>query len=388
MGKAKVSIKALADFKNFLDEIRQYNQELQFNISSLDDAGQKIQNEICDYENLQNECQRIESDLCEKLDALKMKKENLQTKISILEDKISSLKDEFSSLQAEVNSKSKNKFSADFSFVQQRLESAKIQLETAENQLEKTCLELEKTEQKIEKAQLLNNEIQEKQNEIRTNLTKLSEQNDMVARVQTDLQEINTELQNKLELAMESLNETRLCVSRYLDVRLNEKIGESSNAVALRRCLNLKYAGMKFDYANAKNEQGEALSLEQIQMLREKYSEVTFTKIDSYGNTYPDFSKYALFEYTAPPVTKESLLAGTCLIGDSQSGSVDFKKFRQSMLENGYSKMEITELLSKNTIHHVQDCQTLLLIPREMHVACRHNGGAEKIRLQIATIGG
>ena len=76
------------------------------------------------------------------------------------------------------------------------------------------------------------------------------------------------------------------------------------------------------------------------------------------------------------------------MVGDSKTGSADFKKFRAAMEAQGYSKREIAELLSTHTIHHHQDGQTMQLIPRDLHEACKHNGGAEKIRLMRAMIGG
>lgn len=126
---------------------------------------------------------------------------------------------------------------------------------------------------------------------------------------------------------------------------------------------------------------------EDLELLRVKYPDIEYSPIDSYGNTYPQFAKYEIISFTYPPVSLESYRSGSCLVGDSASGSPDFKKFRESMIATGrYTSADVDKLLETNTIHHDEDGRTLRLIPRDLHEACRHNGGAEKIRLQISML--
>ena len=84
--------------------------------------------------------------------------------------------------------------------------------------------------------------------------------------------------------------------------------------------------------------------------------------------------KDEVFEF--PPVTLENLKAGKCLIGDSSAGSPDFKSMKNLMLDKGYTNIEIADILKTHTIHHHQDMATLQLVPRDLHSAIRHTGGA------------
>lgn len=162
------------------------------------------------------------------------------------------------------------------------------------------------------------------------------------------------------------------------------------NYVVHNACINKEYAGKTYKYENLYDkylETGDVKYLNMYNTLLEKYPNgVPFSALDDLGNTFPDFKDYVLWEYKFPPVNKENLKAGTCLIGDSAAGSKDFKMFRQKMLEKGFTKSEISEILSKYTIHHAPDCQTLQLIPRDLHEGVRHTGGASLIRQILATL--
>ena len=126
--------------------------------------------------------------------------------------------------------------------------------------------------------------------------------------------------------------------------------------------------------------------LEAYKKLRENYPLVTFSQKDCFGICYPDFSPYEVFSCKFPPVTRENIANGTCLVGDSAAGSSDFARFKDSMRQAGYSDEQIKNLLKTHTIHHDEDGVTLRLIPRDLHEACRHQGGAEVIRRQRAMV--
>ena len=155
-------------------------------------------------------------------------------------------------------------------------------------------------------------------------------------------------------------------------------------------CINKDYAGKTYKFENLKQQYldtGDEKNLKAYNSLIEKYPNgVPFSKLDELGNTFPDFKEYVLWEHKFPPVNKENLKAGICLTGDSSAGSADFKMFRQKMLDSGYSKAEISDILSKYTIHHAPDCQTLQLVPRDLHQAVRHTGGASLIRQIISSL--
>ena len=155
-------------------------------------------------------------------------------------------------------------------------------------------------------------------------------------------------------------------------------------------CINKEYAGKTYKFENLLEDYKKTGDTKKLELYNKMISEypngVPFTKLDALGNTYPDFREYVLKEYKFPQCNAENLKNGTCLVGDSSAGSPDFKKFRQRMLEEGYSKSEISEILSKYTIHHAPDGQTLQLVPRDLHQAVRHTGGASVIRQIIASL--
>lgn len=187
-----------------------------------------------------------------------------------------------------------------------------------------------------------------------------------------------------------------ICLEKEIDVyNLNVRGSHTycvteGDFVVHNTCINKEYAGETYKYDNLKQrylDTGDKKYLEMYNSLLEKYPNgVPFSELDALGNTYPDFKEYVLWEYKFPAVNKANLQNGTCLTGDSSASSRDFKMFRQKMLENGYSKSEISEIMSKYTIHHAPDCQTLQLVPRDLHQAVRHTGGASLIRQLISSL--
>ena len=242
--------------------------------------------------------------------------------------------------------------------------------------LDEKRAELDKVMTNIQKAQELQKALGEKQSEICTALDKLNTIKESLISISDELDATLTRLEQCSRVAIDCIAQSSFYISRYLDISMSDVSYTAPKAVTMRKCLNLEYAGKQYDYRDISDDDSDPRSF-----IKKKYPDVSFSNIDEYGNTYPDFSKYSKFSYKFPPVTKENLEAGTCLVGDSKTGSADFKKFRAAMEAQGYSKREIAELLSTHTIHHHQDGQTMQLIPRDLHEACKHNGGAEKIRL-------
>ena len=179
-------------------------------------------------------------------------------------------------------------------------------------------------------------------------------------------------------------------ISELQEKTMQKSATQNSNEFAERiSCKNKKYVGKTYDFdaqlkkAELSNDPNDWAT---YNALKQKYPNgVPFVK-DINGNVFPDFEEYVALEYKFDPITVENIKSETCLVGDSTSGSPDFKMFRQRMLEDGYTKQEIAELLSTHTIHHHPDMQTLQLVPRDLHSAARHTGGASFIRQLIKTL--
>ena len=95
-------------------------------------------------------------------------------------------------------------------------------------------------------------------------------------------------------------------------------------------------------------------------------------RVDSKG--FPRFEEYALKEVKFPYPSLEGKASGTCLTGNSYS---DFK------LANKLAGFDKTP--AGYTWHHVEDMQTMLLVPQDIHSfmygGLRHQGGASLIRI-------
>ena len=159
----------------------------------------------------------------------------------------------------------------------------------------------------------------------------------------------------------------------------------------LRKIVVKNEFGGKSQYKVSDYLDGGKTRLANWERLKEKYPDIKYSKINEYGICYPDFSKYEVFSCKFPPVSKDNYNrdnpgSSKCLIGDSESGSPDFQKFRQKMVEAGYTQEQVKKWLETHTIHHDEDGVTLRLIPRDLHEACRHNGGAEVVRRKISEL--
>ena len=156
-------------------------------------------------------------------------------------------------------------------------------------------------------------------------------------------------------------------------------------------CINEQYAGKSYHFEGQFSKAQKTNSADDwavYNSLNKKYPNgVPYVK-DEFGNVFPDFTEYVLLQYDFPVVNAENLQNGSCLVGDSSSTGPDFKKFKQKMLDDGFTERQIAEILSTHTIHHNQNMRTLQLVPRDLHSASRHTGGASLIRSIISTMGG
>ena len=396
MAIAKVEINSLIDFR---EEIRRFTdtiQNAQNQIESLEKVKRDIENEIREFENVSRKCDEITSELEAKLSALEIKRAKLEADIERLSVEIGVVEGEIAVLSARVAAlttawavaplKEKYVIGAELKSAQEQLKAAKSRKESLVRQRNQKKNELEKTKNSIKDANELLKETSEMKSNISDDISSLTDEGNDLNSAIRDLSDALREMENYNRNADDCLSNSREKVENYLEVSIENVSYSQPKAVAFRKCLNREYAGKEYDYQASRDDNDQVFTKEQIKYYQDKYPGIRYSDIDSYGNTYPGLSKYELLHYTYPPVTKENLANRTCLIGDSKTGSADFKKFRESMEKDGYSKQEIAKLLSTNTIHHDEDGCTLRLIPRDLHKACRHNGGAEKIRLQIAMI--
>jgi hypothetical protein len=182
---------------------------------------------------------------------------------------------------------------------------------------------------------------------------------------------------------VKDLDEVTVVYNFEVEDNHNYYVGDDEVLVH-NRCINEEYADKTYNFESQLNKAqttNDANDWNTYNSLIEKYPNgVKFVK-DANGNVFPDFDEYSILNYKFEPVTAENLKAGTCLTGDSTAGSLDFKMFRQRMMDDGYTKQQISEMLSTYTIHHNPDMQTLQMIPRDLHQATRHTGGAYFIRL-------
>lgn len=382
MAIAKVELSDLNEYEREIETFIGVLQETQGKIDTLEKADNDIRKEIDEYEQVSKKCDQIISELNDKLRQLETKERRLEQEIKVLKVEIQAAKAEVAALSAEwVVAPLKAKGA-----VATQLRQAKENLDKLEKKLDQTEKELERTKRNIETAKSLISQSEQKQSQIRDGINSLNEASESLRNTINELNDLLQKLTSDSRRASENLSKSDEYINRYLEISIDNVTYKPRDGVRLKRCTNLSFAGGTYDYHASKDDEGNFFTEEKVQYFQEKYPDIKYSEVDSYGNTYPDFTRFEKFSYKFPPVTKENLANGTCLIGDSKGGSADFKKFREAMENAGYSKQQIAELLSTHTIHHDEDGCTLRLIPRDVHKACRHNGGAEKIRLQIAML--
>lgn len=396
MAVAKVQLIDLIKFKEETEQFTAIMKEMQSKIDTLEIEDRNIKKEIDEYEGASKKCEQLISELKEKIRKLEEKKRRLENKIRIIKAEIKAVNLEIATIKAEITALyaelaaappgAKAAIVSSIHQAKENLGALKSRKADLEEKLNQTQAELDKTINNIQIAKDLLGRTTQKQSQIREGIQNLNNASNQLRQVICSLRDLLQKMINDSRHATERLTKSQEYINRYIDISIGNVSYSLQKDVQLRRCINLGFAGKTFDYCAARNDNGELFTPEQVRYFQEKYPNVQYSKVDSYGNTYPNISKFSVFSYTFPPVTKENLAAGSCLVGDSKAGSSDFKKFRQAMEMAGYSREEIARLLSTHTIHHDEDGQTLHLIPREVHKACRHNGGAEKIRLQISML--
>ena len=155
-------------------------------------------------------------------------------------------------------------------------------------------------------------------------------------------------------------------------------VGENNVIVhnVCRTAPNQKFAGKRvhFDDPDWLEENvSSKRPKEYWEALAKKYPNgIYFKPVDAHGVSYPDFSEYSkeTLEFDMPSAAARA--SNTCLIGEWN---------HDKNLAN--TKMGITDdYLVKNglTWHHNENMNTLELIPRDLHRAVSHDGGASLIR--------
>lgn len=396
MAIAKVELNDLIKYKEEIEQLIEVLRETQGGIDELEKTDNDIKKEIGEYEDASRKCDQIISELNDKLRQLEDKERQLEQEIRMLKAEIQAVKAEIAALEAEVAAlvaelaaappKAKAAVAAKLSKAKANLSKAKARKAELERKLDQAERELDRTKRNIETANRLINQSEQKQSQIGEGIRNLNSSSEDLRRAINELKELLQRMIGDSQHSTDCLGGSQEYINHYIEIKLENVEYTPPKDVKLRKCLNFEYAGRIYDYNVSRNDNEQLYTAEQVRYFQETYPDIKYSEIDGFGNTYPDFKRFEKFSYKFPPVSKENLANGTCLIGDSKSGSADFKKFRQAMESAGYSKQEIAQLLSTHTIHHDEDGQTMRLIPRDLHKACRHNGGAEKIRLQIAML--
>ena len=290
----------------------------------------------------------------------------------------------------------------------QELEARKAQLEAEIAQLEamlSACDDAKAAAGIVARIARLEEEVRKVEKKIEKADGIIQKANDMLALIKNCIQELEDSIQtlNKVLKELEGktfqmhktsanaarrLDGSRKIIQSYLDTHLDGIPFVSNGDVILRKGINNEYAGKVFDYQYLIDNYNETKD-ERIMNLynRVKDYKVKFSQIDKYGNANPLFEKYELLHVTFDELSEENMKKGTCLVGDSSSSSPDFKLLNKKLLEMGYSRIQIAELLSKTNRHHDPDCRTIRLVPKDLHKAIKHFGGASNIRTERAING-
>jgi len=88
---------------------------------------------------------------------------------------------------------------------------------------------------------------------------------------------------------------------------------------------------------------------------------------------YPDFSPYAKVSVKFDKPTTSGVIEGKCLRGDC------YYDFKMANNKAGFDKSDIDDL-KEWTWHHKEDGMTMELIPKDLHRAIGHDGGAKVLR--------
>lgn len=179
----------------------------------------------------------------------------------------------------------------------------------------------------------------------------------------------------------------------------NYFVGLDELLVHNRACLNSEYAGKTYKFERQYEQyvkSGDPNDLKVYQDLINKYPEgVPYSALNKFGQTHPNYNQYcppikgsnSPFEIVFDDISVESLKNRTCLTGRRYTGDrrdIDMFWRRVKEWKNAdggplYSSEEIAILKKNYEVHHKPDMKTLQLVPKDLHKATKHNGGASLI---------
>lgn len=132
---------------------------------------------------------------------------------------------------------------------------------------------------------------------------------------------------------------------------------------------------------------------ELIDNLRKKLDELKPSEVSPIGGRLPINNKYAGKKYPVDRLPRRLRKKYPDSVDFTPAGFPDFSpyakaKVRLKGLTGDYRQDELRALEALNwqetpagyVWHHVEDCETLLLVPQDLHKAVRHTGGAAIIR--------
>lgn len=143
---------------------------------------------------------------------------------------------------------------------------------------------------------------------------------------------------------------------------------------------NQEYAGKRVHFDDPEwMDSHKYMTVSEWKALAKKYPNgIYFKPVDAHGVSYPDFSEYAqqIVEFESPSAAARA--ANTCLNGDwlHDSGMADARAGIDSAFR------------AKNSLtwNHNENMKSLELIPKDIHNAVKHHGGASLIRQLLKTI--
>lgn len=152
-------------------------------------------------------------------------------------------------------------------------------------------------------------------------------------------------------------------------------VGENSIVVhnVCRTAPNQKYAGKRVHFDDPEwIADHPSKTPAQWKALAKKYPNgIYFKPVDAHGVSYPDFSEYAedIVEFEYP--SKVARAANKCLTGD--------RGHDNSLADKAKGITEQYRQKNALTWNHNENMKTLELIPKDIHEAVSHNGGAKLI---------
>ena len=331
----------LIDISNFGEANINYNDGLICFSNSFSGIEEAIRQ--CKQELEKNECNKVKAiqlieNAREKQKALEAERDQLQREVEELEQQLSGCKD----------ARAAAAIAARIARLQKRIKEIK---------------------EKIEKVKLIIANAEELLQTTKENINVLNRVITDLTKTLNALVDNTTKMRRAIEGAIRCLMGSQKCVQQYIDTTFERIPFKFTESVELKRCANFSYAGKVYDYQcylDKYEETKDERFLNLYKRLSSKYK-ITFSELDKYGNSNPDFAKYELLHVTFDEVNEENLRKGTCLVGDSSANSPDFKLLTKKLLEMGYSPAKIKELYSLTNRHHDPDGRTIRLVPKDLH---------------------